>query len=160
MIKRALNRNDVVGDILTDIILDLDTHIYRQLFTYLRDENKKYVKYYVKSDNFRLILDEIIEMYTKIQNRFVEIYTFNESQRKQKIKKLKKKIYNVKTYDDIITSTNINKVYNSFIEEFELRDYISELKLMKMERKIQAFRDLGFELEAVTKQKYTIKEVS
>lgn len=160
MIKRALNRNDIVGDILTDIILDLDTHIYRQLFTYLRDENKKYVKYYVKSDNFRLILDEIIEMYTKIQNRFVEIYTFNESQRKQKIEKLKKKIHNVKTYDDIITSTNINKVYNSFIEEFELRDYISELKLMKMERKIQAFRDLGFELEAVSKQKYTIKEVS
>ena len=99
-------------------------------------------------------------MYTKIQNRFVEIYTFNESQRKQKIDKLKKKIHNVKTYDDIITSTNINKVYNSFIEEFELRDYISELKLMKMERKIQAFRDLGFELEAVSKQKYTIKEVS
>ena len=156
MIKRALNRDDSVGNTLMDIILGLDYEIYHTFFQHLKDS--KYVKYYVKSDNFRLILDMILEEYKSQQNRFRQIYVYNETQRREKINKLKSELLKLEK-DNCINTTDISRVYRKYIQEFDLESYNSYNKLNTIERKISSIRDLGFELEAMSKQKYTIKEV-
>ena len=156
MIKRALNRDDSVGNTLMDIILGLDYEIYHTFFQHLKDS--KYVKYYVKSDNFRLILDMILEEYKSQQNRFRQIYVYNETQRREKINKLKSELLKFEK-DNCINTTDISRVYRKYIQEFDLESYNSYNKLNTIERKISSIRNIGFELEAMSKQKYTIKEV-
>lgn len=157
MIKRALNREDYVGNTLMDIILRLDYEIYHTFFQHLKDS--KYVKYYVKSDNFRLILDMILEEYKSQQNRFRQIYVYNETQRREKINKLKSELLKFEK-DNCINTTDISRVYRKYIQEFDLESYNSYNKLNTIERKISSIRNIGFELEAINKQKYTLKEVS
>ena len=156
MIKRALNREDYVGNTLMDIILGLDYEIYHTFFQHLSDS--RYVKYYVKSEGFRVVLNAILEEYEGQQNRFRKIYVYNESQRLEKIEKLKDKLL-VLEENDCISMRDINRVYQSYIESFDLREYNSEAKLNKFENKVQAMRNIGYELEKVNARKYTLKEV-
>lgn len=157
MIKRALNRDNSVGNTLIDIILALDYKVYHKFFQHLKDS--RYVKYYVKSDNFRLILDAILEEYRGQQSRFREIFIYNESQRKNKINKLKSELLTLEK-DNCINAKDVNKLYQNYINEFSLKDYSSDYKLNTMENKITAIRNIGFELESISKQKYMLKEVS
>lgn len=157
MIKRALNRDDNVGNTLMDIILGLDYEIYHTFFQHLSDS--RYVKYYVKSDNFRVVIDTILEEYERQQNRFRQIYTYNETQRREKINKLKSELLKLEK-DNCINTTDINRVYRKYIQEFDLESYNNYNKLNTMERKISSIRNIGFELEAISKQKYMLKEVS
>ena len=158
MIKKALKRNDCVGNTLMDIILELDYEIYHTFFQHLKDS--KYVKYYVKSEGFRVILNAILEEYKGQQNRFKEIYCYNETQRLEKIDKLRNKLLNSIRNDGSIDIVKINRVYLSYIEEFDLMEYNSKLQLNKIENKITAIRNIGFEMEKVNNRKYLLKEVS
>ena len=158
MIKKALDRNDCVGNTLMDLILDLDFEIYHQFFEHCKDS--RFIKYYVKSDNFRILLDTILEEYMKKQLRFREIYCYNETQRKEKIDKLRNKLLSSRRDDNSIDTKKMNRVYFSYIEEFDLMEYNSKLQLDKIENKIIAIRNLGFEMEKINNRKYLLKEVS
>lgn len=157
MIKKAMNRNDYVGDLILDLVLSLDADIYRQFFQHLNDS--RCIKYYVKSDNFELILNTILNEYRKQQERFKDIYVYNETQRKKKIEKLKNKLMSLQN-DNVITMTKINVLYKDYVEEFGLNNmYTNNRQLNMYENKIDAINNLGFDIEKIGTVKYVLKNI-
>lgn len=154
MIKRVINSRSRVGEIVLDLIIDLDVKIYRQFFQHLKDN--RYVKYYVRSDNFREILDVLLDEYSMQQKRLKDIYCYNESQRRDKIRIIKEMFSEYCDDSNIIDKNNFTKVYNKLVEIFKMNRYISKEELRKVNTKIRLFGEFGFNIERLDNGKYRL----
>lgn len=159
MIKKKINSGNYVSRIILDLILDLDFEVYHSFMQHLKDD--RFVKYYVRSDNFRLILDVILNEYNSQQQIFREIYVYNESQRREKMERLRKQMLEIleKKKDGGITVTSLNTVYRNYIEEFKLSDCYSNTILNKSENKEIFIRALGFDYKR-ERNKYYLQEIA
>lgn len=152
MIKRAINSRSKVGEIVLDLITDLDVKIYRQFFQHLKEN--KYVKWYVRSDNFREILDVLLNEYSMQQKRLKDIYCYNESQRRDKLR-LIKEMFSKCDYD-IIDKNDFTRIYNELVKMFKIDRYIGKEELRKVNTKIRLFGEFGFNIERLSNGKYRL----
>ncbi|MBP3707065.1 MAG: hypothetical protein J6J36_00405 [Clostridia bacterium] len=147
LIKKAIN-SDKIGEILLELITDLDYSIYKQLFEHLK--NSSFVRYYVVTDNFRIILDTIMNEYISQQNRLKEIYLYNESERREKVKKIRDLMLKEELF-------SLREVTQEFFDTFKLKLYYTQSELSKLEVRLNLIKDfLGLELERKGK-KYRVK---
>lgn len=154
MIKRVINSRSRVGEIVLDLITDLDVKIYRQFFQHLKDN--RYVKYYVRSNNFREILDVLLNEYSMQQKRLKDIYCYNESMRREKIRIIKEMLSKYCDDNNIIDKNNFTKVYNELVKIFKIDRYIGKEELRKVDTKIRLFGEFGFNIERLSNGKYKL----
>ena len=154
MIKRVINSRSKVGEIVLDLITDLDVKIYRQFFQHLKEN--RYVKYYVRSDNFREILDVLLDEYSMQQKRLKDIYCYNESKRRDKIRIIKEMFSKCCDDNNIIDKNDFTKVYNELVKIFKIDRYIGKEELRKVNTKIRLMNELGFNVERLDNGKYKL----
>ena len=154
MIKRAINSRSKVGEIVLDLIIDLDVKIYRQFFQHLKDN--RYVKWYVRSDNFREILDVLLDEYSMQQKRLKDIYCYNESQRRDKLRLIKEMFSKCCDDNNIIDKNDFTRIYNELVKMFKIDRYIGKEELRKVNTKIRLMNELGFNVERLSNGKYRL----
>lgn len=137
-LKKIINSD---SSIILDLITDLDTEVYTEFFRHLKDD--RFAKYYVETDNFTLILDTILNEYSAQQQRLRDIYTYNETQRKEKVKKLR----------EIMKDMNsLKKMWEAFMQEFNL----NKCKSIESKQKVEILEYyLDVEIE-IRNNKYSI----
>lgn len=155
LISGAIDSDSEIGEILLDLITELDVKVYRQFFQHLKDD--RYIKYYVKSYNFEMILNIILDEYKKQQERLKDIYVYNESMRKEKINIIKKMI---KEKNNILNKNDFTKVYKKLIDLFRLERYFKKDELRRSNIKLELFRDFGFVFKKTDEGKYRLHSIA
>ena len=121
-------------------------------------KDSRFAKYYVKTDNFTTILDVILDEYIAQQNRLVEIYVYNESQRKQKIQNVHNVIFKMMNEDCIIN--NISEIWKCLLENFEMRYYTSKVKSLNVENKLKILEQFGIYITKVNSKKFIVQNIA
>ena len=140
-LKKIIDTTYYSSEIILEVIIaNLDVEVYTEFFRHLKDD--RFAKYYVETDNFTLILDTILNEYSAQQKRLKDIYTYNETQRKKKIEKLKE-LMKVKN--------NLKSMWEVFLNEFHLK----KCKSIKSEEKKRILEYyLGVEIEVKNGKSY------
>ena len=160
LIKKILQSRGDIARIIHDLITDLDTQVHVEFFTNIEDT--RYVKYYVKSDNFRLILDVILNEYIAQQQRLKDIYCYNETQRREKLKQIEDALEKAKSKESgLIDKSDVTEIFDMTNALFLLDTQFSKQHLKVLKNKLEIMNVLGFNLtKAQQRNKFILDKVS
>ena len=86
LLKKNMSGNTTISSILIDCIYSLDTNILKEFVKMINSTNVEERKEYCRSNNFKIIIDTVLEEYFKHQSKIKDIYLYNENERLKKVK--------------------------------------------------------------------------
>ena len=146
LIKKILQNKSKSAKIIHELIIDLDTDIHVEFYTNIQDD--RFIKYYVKSENFRIILDTILDEYIAQQKRVKDIYVYNETQRREKLKQIEETIEDKRDENNRITKSDFVEVFTLTDNLFRLQDNCDKKNYFrKLDNQLEIMKLLGFDIK-------------
>ena len=153
MIKEGIDKNNSIASLLTDIIYGLDYEITKEFVHMLKSDNEVEIKEYHTCDNFKVIIDNILNVYFEKQMKLKEIYLYNENTRRNKIIETEKYIRSLeRKKDKTLGVMEINKIFKYAVELFDFK-VTGKKKELTIDYKLNVLKKLGFVFEAVVDTK-------
>lgn len=160
LLKKNMRGNTTISSILIDCIYSLDTNILKEFVKMINSTNVEERKEYCRSNNFKIIIDTVLEEYFKHQSKIKDIYLYNENERLEKVKKVEEYIHSLERKDGTLGLSELKLIFELVVELYEINLKKYKKRELTLEFRLKTMKELGYVFVEVSSKIYKVSNLS
>ena len=157
LLKKNMSGNTTISSILIDCIYSLDTNILKEFVKMINSTNVEERKEYCRSNNFKIIIDTVLQEYFKHQSKIKDIYLYNENKRLEKVKEVEEYIHSLERKDGTLGLSELKLIFELVVELYAINLKKYKKRELTLKFRLKTMKELGYVFVKVDNKEKTFK---